>query len=1451
MSEERRPIHRDTYDISWDQLSQDLSNANRRYYAARRRRRLRNRLPNRGVLRVQPRLPQPPPPLPNNGRLRLVLNRPNPLNRSFSSGEESDGEYPSPAHSPAAAAAAANPPAPSFSSGEESDGGYPSPAVAAANPPRQHPPYLRTLQELEDSMSHMDTVEIDENERIEREGGVPETRDPDSAPQLFVPQWFNGFATGSPSRGTLMNCLYTMGIIFRDANGQYRIDLDRFDTLWTNVENGVPDPGADRDAKFVRNIIKRMCIRRDEDEASLFDGDMPHITSAGLVFDWSSVKNLQIAIFMYLVYLISMYKDIPGIYNTIAATSNNWSLELVTNELVSVHTNHTVNLDKVVDVFSKIKDLFYNRINQLFDDEDVDMKDFDSGEVIRIQEGVRVCLRISLIQIASFRVGAKWNPKMEPFLREVFHNQAIATVKNETDDLCLFYCMCMGFLLLKWDHNNVFGEKFIDPNKLNRMYEMIPDSDPGKKLLMKIKYDRADMEKFIEDHQDVYTTKEVYRIFKEAEDRFLEKGFGLDIFICDIGVRDGVKAISKVYPCYASMRKTEKRIPLLMLSSGSWKHYFLITSSKSLFNITGGKIFITCSKCHQTFYSKSTLDNHDCGSEDRAMEYHWNISGCPDTMTVQGVCERCHLKFVTAEEYEYHKKHCFMRQKSGNRYVQLSEETTLKGVETDGEFTLPDKRLYFADFECCIAESGEHEFMSFGLYDANEGRFYGGFEMETFMMLLKQFSREHGTIYVYFHNAMNYDVNFVLRYVLKHEKSFSASVIMKSMNKFQSVRLRWKEPGVKELHKIVIGDTFQFMTMSLDRIVASVRTDDVEHNKHVFSQFFGTFHDIFDPMRDSPLPDEQIDLVLHKNLFPYKFFDSPEKLKTPYFTFFSIFEPLEENLKYFSEGVTVADLEENKKQLNQIKRAYRMNFARDYHNLYLLCDVMQITDVFLNARRTLAGTHKIDICDYIGMPSASWNAFLRFNPSLELPLYQNTRLAEFFMSMTRGGVTSAPLRHAKADAGHSIIYFDVNGLYPHVMRSYDYPCGEMFWYTFSELVNDDPAKYFMEQLVPRLTEQHKGCCLCVDLHFTDELKRRTDQFPFAPEHKLLKDCYTDADGELYPFLKDWSAANDGEKMKPFIGLVGTLYDKKEYGVHWRLLKWYIEHGVVLTRLHYGVFFEEGDYLKGYVSLNIECRNKRHDELGKMVYKLMGNSIYGKTFESPFNRGKFLVIRNREKLRGLMEEGNVASITAIDEENSIVKMDGDKVVLDKPTYIGACVTEYAKLHMYELFYDKLCSLFPHVELVYTDTDSFIVRISHPPGWTPTALFQYIEFKCPDLIGGLGGQIKSETGTDLIEEVIALRSKLYCYRTLSGKVGKRAKGTTKAARDQELTWDKYKAALKDLKNVYTQNAVFQRRALKISSVKMGKCSISVNDGKRYILPDGIHTHAFGHPDIMSDE
>lgn len=1094
-----------------------------------------------------------------------------------------------------------------------------------------------------------------------------------------------------------------------------------------------------------------------------------------------------------------------------------------------------------------------------------------------------VRIRLNFTPTRSVSRGHGWTQEVEDLLVQNF-DHSILSVRNKDDNKCLLYCLIMGLIVKIKGESRTFGRGniMIESTEIyaKGMYLFNVEDDITRciqkitKLLLPPVYSTGPVDPLVKMAEDIdkkagtmISVREFRTEFKEIEKKLIPETIcGVDVYGIDFNVN------SHIYPLYISSNR-DKIIELLCVTPLDTKcsHYCLITNKEMLFKNAGGKQFFSCSKCGQSFYHRRLLTNHKCPfTIDSSLvdgDYHFSTKDADITKDQPvGYCTKCRLCFLDQFSTEYHKSHCFMSNQTGYRHVQLvtyqpDEHPSLNGVEIDMDEEdrhVLKRRVMYADFESSInPETGAHAFMSYGIFDCDTREYKCGYDLKEFIdfILEKAYCNdEKDQIYVFFHNAMGYDANFILRYILKSDEysNWGIQVIMKSMNRLQKLIFHVKEGNLKP-KTIRIGDSFLFLTLSLDRIVGSIRKDDIEANKMNFSNFFQIFY-----QRYPGIPDHVIDHVLRKNIFPYKFFTDTSKLDTPISEFLAIFRPEEKNLMYFSEKVTLDDLSNGYNDTKSVMETFNCRNARDYHDLYLCCDVMQLTDVFNRSMEILWESHHIHLTKYLGMPSASWAAFLRFDPTMSIPLYENTFFAEFFKGMIRGGVTSAALRYAKSDENHSIIYLDVNGLYPYVMQAYKFPCGN-FKFIQLNWIGDDVCREKLFEMFERFELDEKGMCYCVDMIIPDSVKARTDMYPFAPEHrKIFKEYYEDLDEKkLTPFLKKWSEANDDDKMVEFTGLVCTLYDKIQYNVHWRLLKFYMEHGVIIRKVHFGVLFDEGDYLAGYIRKNIAIRNTRKDELGKTLYKLLGNSIYGKTFESPFKRNTFEIVRDPIKLQGLMEEGNIAAITPIDDFAWIVRMDGENIILDKPTYIGACVCEFAKLHMYTLLYDKLSKIFPTrngstengCQMVYTDTDSFIIKVEHPEGVeikTPEDLFKYIKTKDPELLGGVGGQVKSETGEDdVIDEVIALRSKVYAYKTKNGHIGKRAKGTTHDAQEMQLDWETYKKALETLTSIDTKNVQFVRKTFKVASVDVFRQSLSVNDGKRFICRDGIHTHAFGFP------
>ena len=80
-------------------------------------------------------------------------------------------------------------------------------------------------------------------------------------------------------------------------------------------------------------------------------------------------------------------------------------------------------------------------------------------------------------------------------------------------------------------------------------------------------------------------------------------------------------------------------------------------------------------------------------------------------------------------------------------------------------------------------------------------------------------------------------------------------------------------------------------------------------------------------------------------------------------------------------------------------------------------------------------------------------------------------------------------------------------------------------------------------------------------------------------------------------------------------LLLTLEDKKNYVVHFRSLQFYLKMGMKLERVHTVLEFEQECWMEPYIRMNTEFRKKAKNDFEKDFYKLMNNTVFGKTMEN--------------------------------------------------------------------------------------------------------------------------------------------------------------------------------------------------------------------------------------------
>ena len=112
-----------------------------------------------------------------------------------------------------------------------------------------------------------------------------------------------------------------------------------------------------------------------------------------------------------------------------------------------------------------------------------------------------------------------------------------------------------------------------------------------------------------------------------------------------------------------------------------------------------------------------------------------------------------------------------------------------------------------------------------------------------------------------------------------------------------------------------------------------------------------------------------------------------------------------------------------------------------------------------------------------------------------------------------------------------------------------------------------------------------------------------DNFPLAPESfKIEKEL-------LSPYQKELGDELDVKYGSEKLCL--TLQNKEKYTVHYRNLKFYLNHGMKLKKIHKILQFDQSRWLEPYIKFNTQLRSEANNKFEEEFAKLMNNSFFGK------------------------------------------------------------------------------------------------------------------------------------------------------------------------------------------------------------------------------------------------
>ena len=456
---------------------------------------------------------------------------------------------------------------------------------------------------------------------------------------------------------------------------------------------------------------------------------------------------------------------------------------------------------------------------------------------------------------------------------------------------------------------------------------------------------------------------------------------------------------------------------------------------------------------------------------------------------------------------------------------------------------------------------------------------------------------------------------------------------------------------------------------------------------------------------------------------------------------------------------------------------------------------------------------------------------------------------QFIEKGLRGGISYIANRYGKANNKYMkeynekapskyIMYLDANNLYGWAMSQY-LPTGGFRWMTQKQIDKINLAKY--------KEDSEKGLILEVDLEYPEDLHDLHNDYPLAPEKvKVTEDMLSDYCKKI--------AEKYGISTGLVSKLIPTLGKKEKYVLHYRNLQLYIDLGLKMTKVHRALEFNQSPWLKQYIDFNTEKRKNAKNAFEKDFFKLMNNSVFGKTMENIRKRVDVRLVTDEKKLLKYTSKPTYVSSKIFNENLVAVHKIKETLTLNRPAYLGMCILDLSKTLMYDFHYNYIKNKYGEkAKLLFTDTDSLTYEIEaedvYQDFWDDKNKFDnsdypesspYFDKTNKKVIG----KFKDEAAGVPICEFVGLRSKMYSYIKDNQKGGKTAKGIKKNVIKKDIQHENYKETLFNNKQMYHKMKTIRSESHQLGSYEINEVSLSCFDDKRYIHEDGKTSYAYGH-------
>ena len=146
-------------------------------------------------------------------------------------------------------------------------------------------------------------------------------------------------------------------------------------------------------------------------------------------------------------------------------------------------------------------------------------------------------------------------------------------------------------------------------------------------------------------------------------------------------------------------------------------------------------------------------------------------------------------------------------------------------------------------------------------------------------------------------------------------------------------------------------------------------------------------------------------MVSKKGVYPYDYMDSFKRFNET---------KLSQKEEFYSILNDQHISDDDYKHAKCVWKGFQLKNMGEYHDLYLMSDILLLADVFENVRKTCLEYYKLDPCHYFTSPGLSWDSMLKMT-DIKLELMTDVDMFQFTEKGMQGGTSYIAHRFGEAN----------------------------------------------------------------------------------------------------------------------------------------------------------------------------------------------------------------------------------------------------------------------------------------------------------------------------------------------------------------------------------------------------------------------------------------------------